>query len=124
VVDWTLAFICLAVAHTALVIGRFRVLQGVVRWWPTFKRSKNRTPEDANRLLRTLDESLIFFPRLTDCLPYAAAGVFFLRCQGLPATLVIGVRHRPFSSHAWIELGSSVFAGVQDQSQFVPIDRW
>jgi hypothetical protein len=96
----------------------------VVKSWPTFSGARNTAREDPHRLLAALDASLIFFPRFTDCLPYAAAGVCFLRCHGFPASLVIGVQHRPFSSHAWIELGGSIFAGVLDQSEFVAIDHW
>ena len=121
--NWTLAFTCLAISHTALWLGGFPALHRVVKSWPNFKRSIGQSPADPHELLKTLDASLIFFPRRTDCLPYAAAGVCLLRCCGFPAALVIGVQHRPFSAHAWIELSDFIFAAVADQNELVAIDR-
>ena len=42
------------------------------------------------------------------CLSAAAACTVLLRLRGLPAELVVGVRHAPFDAHAWTELDGQV----------------
>jgi hypothetical protein len=78
---------------------------------------------DLTPLLAALDRVVILNIRNMRCLQYAAAAACFLRSYGFPASMVIGVRHRPFSSHAWVELDGQVIAGKEDLEAYTVIDR-
>ncbi|MFN3326169.1 MAG: lasso peptide biosynthesis B2 protein [Bryobacteraceae bacterium] len=55
-----------------------------------------------------LEFACTWYPRETRCLHRSAALTCLLRCEGVPAFLVIGIRRHPFRAHAWVEVGDRV----------------
>ena len=68
-----------------------------------------RAHPSAERLLvahawQAVDRAARLYLGRVACLQRAAATVYLLRRRGVPAALVVGVRHEPFAAHAWVEL--------------------
>lgn len=59
-------------------------------------------------LMSALNASFIFDTTGNKCLTYAYILTRLARRQKVPARLVVGVRTRPFFSHAWVEVGNTV----------------
>ncbi|WP_350019324.1 lasso peptide biosynthesis B2 protein (plasmid) [Rhizobium sp. ZPR4] len=59
-------------------------------------------------LMRALNSAFAFDRTRNQCLAYSYSLVWMARRQGIPASLVIGVRTKPFFSHAWVEYGNEV----------------
>ena len=55
-------------------------------------------------LCRAMDLACVLYPHRVLCLQRSAATTVLLRRNGIPADLVVGVKHIPFRSHAWVEV--------------------
>lgn len=71
--------------------------------WP--RQAGGEAPDIAGTFV-AVARAALWYPRATLCLPRAAAATRLLRRRGVPAKLVIGVRHTPFAAHAWVEIDS------------------
>jgi hypothetical protein len=62
------------------------------------------------------------FPLQMDCLPLATSLRLFLSWLSIDATLVVGVKLRPFAAHCWIEVEEQVVGDTIDRVRdFTPI---
>lgn len=59
-------------------------------------------------LVRSLNRAFMWDLSGNRCLAYSYALVRLARRLGMPAKLVVGVRTRPFLSHAWVELHGEI----------------
>ncbi|WP_349043204.1 lasso peptide biosynthesis B2 protein [Agrobacterium sp. SORGH_AS 787] len=59
-------------------------------------------------LMSALNTAFAFDRTRNQCLAYSYSLAWMARRQGIPASLVIGVRTKPFLSHAWVEYGDRV----------------
>jgi hypothetical protein len=64
--------------------------------------------ERMSQLMQSLNAAFVWDFTGNKCLTYSYALVRLARRQGIPAKLMIGVRTRPFLSHAWVELHNQV----------------
>lgn len=71
--------------------------------WP--RQPGAEAPDIAGTFL-AVARAALWYPRVTLCLPRAAAATRLLRRRGVAAKMVIGVRHTPFAAHAWVEIDS------------------
>ncbi len=55
-----------------------------------------------------MDLACVFYPKKVLCLQRSTATTMLLRSYGHRAEIVIGVKHAPFQSHAWVEIGDVV----------------
>ena len=63
---------------------------------------------DADQICAAVDLACIWYWKEVLCLQRSAAAVCLLRKHGVPAQMIIGVQHIPFSSHAWVEVDGRV----------------
>lgn len=57
------------------------------------------------------------------CYPEALASCALLVWHGHDPVLVLGVRHRPFEAHAWVEVAGSALTGGAEAPRFTPLTR-
>jgi hypothetical protein len=72
-------------------------------------------------ILKALELALTLYPRRVWCLQRSSAAARILRRSGYPAQLVIGYSPDPFMSHAWVEIGTSIFEGPTSYSERLTI---
>ncbi|MHA7685485.1 lasso peptide biosynthesis B2 protein [Cupriavidus sp. PET2-C1] len=77
--------------------------------------------EQINSLMRSLNEAFIWDFSGNKCLTYSYALVRLARGRGIPAKLMIGVRTRPFFSHAWVELHKQVVSDTPTLKQSLAV---
>jgi hypothetical protein len=59
------------------------------------------------------------------CLQRSAVMTRLLRRRGVPAEMVVGCNHAPFSAHAWVEvLGRIVSDPLDEVDHYKILDRW
>lgn len=63
---------------------------------------------DSPGLCHVMNLACVFCLRPVLCLQRSAAAALLLRQHGLPAQIVIGVKHMPFRSHAWVEVDKTI----------------
>lgn len=59
-------------------------------------------------LCHAMDLACVFYLHRVLCLQRSAATTLLLRQHGVPAQMVIGVKHIPFRSHAWVEVDGMI----------------
>lgn len=72
-------------------------------------------------LMRSLNSAFVWDLTGNKCLTYSYALVRLARRLGIPAKLVIGVRTRPFFSHAWVELHRQVVSDTPTLKQSLAV---
>lgn len=72
-------------------------------------------------LMRSLNRAFVWDLTGNKCLTYSYALVRLARRLGIPAKLVIGVRTRPFFSHAWVELHGQVVSDTPTLKQSLAV---
>ena len=77
--------------------------------------------EQMGRLMRALNRAFVWDFSGNRCLTYSYALVRLARRLGIPAKLVIGVRTRPFFSHAWVELHGQVVSDIHTLRQSLSV---
>ncbi|WP_158685951.1 lasso peptide biosynthesis B2 protein [Achromobacter spanius] len=65
-------------------------------------------PDNLQRLMAHLNRAFIIDISSNKCLAYSLALCLLARRAGHNARLVVGVRTRPFASHAWVEINKEV----------------
>ena|ERR1035438_3455438 len=121
--DLCAAYAMLIVTQLLLAFGGFGALYRFVRNLPVRRGGLRRWDEEMARVMAAVDGAAHSYFRRVRCLQHSAAAVCLLRLRRVPASLVIGVRTRPFLAHAWVEVGDALEAGVKDKSRFAIIDR-
>lgn len=93
------------------------------------KLQKTRTRRPANFTPDNIFQRFVaLFDRLrpwaytahNECLKDSLTLTHFLRWNGVPATLVLGIRTKPFAAHAWVQVGDCV---VNDEAERVQLYR-
>jgi len=64
--------------------------------------------EEINAIVRAVQLAGCLYWKTTRCLQRSVCAVRLMRARGVPATLVIGYRPVPFTSHAWVEVDGRV----------------
>lgn len=77
--------------------------------------------EQINNLMCSLNKAFVWDFSGNKCLTYSYALVRLARRRGIPAKLVIGVRTRPFFSHAWVELNKQVVSDAATLKQSLAV---
>ena len=115
-----LALIALATVDVALAWGGY----------PAVRRLTGRVPcsdagcsDNCERLVSIFETVKSCYFKRVRCLQAAAAAVCFLRLHGIAARLVIGVRPRPFASHAWVEVDGCSMVTQVDPKSYAVIER-
>lgn len=99
----------------------FTALYGKVRSCPV---RAARTPNATARVCRAIDLACIWYFKEVQCLQRSVVTACLLRNYGIPAHLVIGVRHTPFKAHAWVEVEAEVINDKPYVTQlYVVVDR-
>ena len=116
------AFLALMAAafwkHRRGLAGIYGMLRSATTTATPLRHASAHSVADAVRV------AAVVYPFNLHCLVRSAATVAVLRCVGVSAALVLGVRHLPFASHAWVEVSGQPLAEEQDVSHlFVEIDR-
>lgn len=71
-----------------------------------------------------VEEACVWYVKRAYCLQRSAVTTWMLRREGVPAQLVIAVRHVPAEWHAWVEVdGEVVNDRPQYQTRFRVVDR-
>lgn len=117
-----LSFFLLVITDIVMTSGGFPALHTMLWRWRC--ESSVMPPQELlDECLSAVDAAMLLYVKTVKCLQSAAVIVCLLRCSGIPAQLVIGVRCSPFFAHAWVELRGTVIAGTRDRSQYLVIDR-
>jgi hypothetical protein len=116
------AYYYLIIAHILLWRG-FPAIHRFVAQFPTSPLSRTARSPSTRTLIQRLNFALIFIPKQTYCLVYAAAGTCLLRSFGIRALMVIGVYPSPFSAHSWIEVDGAPLPGPFASGRYLVIDR-
>lgn len=64
--------------------------------------------EIINRTISTLNNAYYLFSKKNNCLIYSFALITLLNRMGVVENLILGVRTRPFFSHAWVECNGNI----------------
>jgi hypothetical protein len=115
----TCAYMCLIIVHFALRVRGFPGVHELGRRCPVW----NATVRDCDFLLHASRRAYLLYIKRLSCLHYSAAVCCLLRLHGVKASLVIGVRQRPFGAHAWVELNKTVLVSSEDVSPYQVIER-
>jgi hypothetical protein len=59
----------------------------------------------ADEIAQRVALAAAFYPRRALCLEQSLALFLLLRWRGVPSELRLGVQARPFSAHAWVDVG-------------------
>jgi hypothetical protein len=113
----------LGACNLVMRVKGFRAVHDIVRRWPVFSWGPFRTitPEG---LCAAVDWATVVYPEKSWCLSRSAVSTCLLRTLGIRATMVVGVRPRPFSSHAWVEVEGRVVNDEQIVGErYSPIER-
>jgi hypothetical protein len=117
----TQSFIALALFDLIGVIAGFSTVHALARKFPRAGR-RSRQPEA--RIVQAVAEACVWYPKDVLCLQRSWASSYLLRRNGIDAQIVIGCRHVPLDSHAWIEVeGRVVGDRPQYQKFFHVLDR-
>jgi hypothetical protein len=103
-----------------------RGFAGVQRWVTA---RKAVTPELSSRgveeIFSAVERACSYYPKTAVCLQRSAVLTKLLKKHGIKAQLVIGVKHFPFRSHAWVEVDDIVVNDNQRVREvYSTIDRW
>lgn len=114
------AWLLLLFADVVKSVGGFSALRRLVQGWPC-SANHHSGPRRQHACFMAVKRARLFYPRQVKCLELSAATVLLMRLYGVMAHLVIGVRVRPFSSHAWVQTAESRtfefgFADIQTYS--------
>lgn len=107
-----------------LRIRKFAAVYDFVKQWPTRCRfALAREPREAD-LVQAVHHASVLIPIRTLCLVYSAALAVLLRSYGIRADLVIGVTHRPFAGHTWVEVEGRIIGESKYTDTCVVLDRF
>lgn len=109
------AALLLRIVRTGLRLGGFHAV------WDAVRRAGPGTSGSTAEVLAAIAWSDPRGPRDDRCLVRALAAAAMLHRRGVPATVVIGVRHAPFGAHAWLVVGGQVVLGDEDRAGHVPL---
>lgn len=86
-----------------LRLGRdFAKLHRLVSRWPIAARTP--TEERIAAVSKAINSACIWYPKRAMCLQRSAVTTCLLRCNGAPASMVMGIQSLPFKAHAWTEI--------------------
>lgn len=117
------ALLFLVGVRLVVAVKHFPALHKVVESWPTRRRLRMARALHLEELIEVVHRASIYLPFSTHCLLYSASLVLFLRSCGHRAELVIGVHHRPFEGHAWVEGAGRVLGPAIDLEEYTVIER-
>jgi len=100
------AYLELLRLEPALLKHDFALIHQTVRRCAT--RSIRQDAESASEIVEAVDRACVFYPKEVFCLQRSAAATCLLRKLGIPAEMAIGIQHRPFRAHAWVEIGGRI----------------
>jgi len=110
------AWCLLALLDVVLKIAGFNQFYRMIRVWPTIGKTPLAARHDRGREgCNAVERARTYYFKRAFCLQAAAAAVCLLRCRGIPAELVIGVRKLPFYAHAWAELDGQVMINARPE---------
>lgn len=119
------SFLLLVFMGLVIRLCGFSQLCRLVKRWPT----RNKGPKlgmekEISSVCLAIETATTLTLSIAYCLRRAAATTCLLRCRGVPAQLVIGVRRLPFSAHSWVEVNGQLIGSpaFSDQGLRV-IDR-
>jgi hypothetical protein len=69
---------------------------------------ESKKPNLPESVCHAVDLACIWYFKEVECLQRSVVTARLLRSSGIPASLVIGVRHVPFKAHAWVEVDGRV----------------
>jgi hypothetical protein len=116
--DVVKAFLGLAVFDLMLACRSLEFLCSIVKWWPVKPSRDDRDSSTIGRICNSVERAAVWYPKKVLCLQRSAVAVCFLREQGIPARLVVGIRPMPFIAHAWVEVDGIVANDVQRVNKF------
>jgi len=98
----------LGLIHFDLYLTRqdFALLYHKVRGCPVGR--KRGQPDSVARICSAVNVACIWYWKRALCLQRSAVTACFLRRNGIPATLLIGIQQMPFKAHAWVEVDGQV----------------
>lgn len=74
---------------------------------------------------RALSHARAWYFKSPKCLQYSAASTRLLRRRGIPARMVVGCQHAPFTAHAWVEVDGNVVSEYRyGLEHYQILDRW
>lgn len=73
--------------------------------------------EEANIAWEAVCQAISFFPGRIACMELSLALTFFALSKGLLITWCMGVRIKPFGSHAWVEIDDKPFCEPEHTEQ-------
>jgi prolyl oligopeptidase len=103
---WLRAYFELLRAGHVLARGGFAPVYQRVKNFP--RKGNGGEARTLEHICRAVDVACVLYFKEVRCLQRSAAAACLLRGNGIPAELVIGVRHWPFCAHAWVEVSGRV----------------
>jgi len=79
-----------------------------VKAWPLRPREREDQSTLIGEICTAVEKACVWYPKKALCLQRSAVTTCILRSYGVPAHMVVGVRHMPFLAHAWVEAEGSV----------------
>jgi hypothetical protein len=120
------AIVLIAVKLALATIGfrrSLRVLGKLTAGVPSAPASDARDERLVDETVRRVATAAAFFPGRALCLEQSLALYYCLRRAGVAAELRLGVRHTPFTAHAWVELEGRPLHEQRDHlNQLVPLE--
>jgi hypothetical protein len=121
------AFVLIAVKLALATIGfrrSLRVLGNLTAGVPSAPANSDaRDERPVDETVRHIATAAAFFPGRALCLEQSLALYYCLRRAGVAAELRLGVRHTPFTAHAWVELEGRPLHEQRDHlNQLVPLE--
>lgn len=113
----------LALARMALRLGSLaRMLDALAARKAAVDDQRPPTAADLTRVAAAFDASALAVSPLDACLPRSIAMARWLLGLGQPATLVVGVKLRPFQAHCWVQCGDRLVSDrIDSVRNFTPI---
>ncbi|MBB4633424.1 lasso peptide biosynthesis B2 protein [Sphingosinicella soli] len=116
--------LAMALARAALslrLIGLDRTLRALSRWRVAVPQPVGTCAHPCGIVAAFARLGMLATPR-DQCLVRSLALGRYLRCRGFAVDIVLGARLRPFSAHAWVQLGDTVLNDQLDTARnFTPI---
>lgn len=113
-----------------VLLIRMRILSEVKKFPGIYQYIKKRrtaisgaSAYNIRQLSDAMHVASVWLPFRSHCLVYSAATVCFLRKNGISAQLVLGIRQRPFESHAWVEHDGIIITDPAQCHDFIVVDR-
>jgi hypothetical protein len=112
-----LAFFGLLAFDIILSMSSLKTVWRLVNSW-TLRTQRSSPTELPGRVCGAVEKAAVWYPRRAMCLQRSAVTTCILRCYGIQAKMVIGIRPLPFMAHAWVEVDGCVLNDWRGVAKF------